>query len=378
MGNTIGKNNLSPRNYGIDLLRMVAMAMVLMLHTLLYSNLLKETEPLTLKYEIVWFIEIICYCCVNCFVIISGYVGLNAKFRLSRIVMLWSQVAFYCLLFEAIHQMIKGEFNILWLIRSAMPVMTERYWFFSSYFVLSLIMPFLNKAVKCVTLRQSVCFSGVLLLFLSVVETLTESPIALLNFKSSMLFSTSYGYSLVWLIVLYVAGAVLKRLDEEGRLDKIKTAYMIVAFAASAAVEWTVKYWCDSQEEPLNTKFIINYTSPFVVIMAMSLLVIFSKISLKGGLKKAVAFLSPAAFACYLIQENTNVCILFKRLVAPLFDMRLLELLPCLLATVLIVYTICSLADILRAKLFKAVGIDKLCKKLDTSAFMKKIMSNDE
>ncbi|MDY3812081.1 acyltransferase family protein, partial [Eubacterium sp.] len=82
MKNTLKPAKQSNRNYGIDLLRCVAMALVVMLHTLSRSGLLNNTPTHSLKYEVMWAMEIVAYCAVNVFIIISGYVGLKSRFKL--------------------------------------------------------------------------------------------------------------------------------------------------------------------------------------------------------------------------------------------------------------------------------------------------------
>lgn len=372
------KKLASSRNYGIDLLRMLAMAMVVMLHVLLRSKLIDDTTPLTLKYEVLWFIEIFCYCAVDCFVLISGYVCLNTKFRLSRIVSLWVQVAFYSVIFEIIYQIVQGSFDYEWLIRSFLPVTSNGYWFFTQYFVLSFLIPFLNKMVKSVTLKQSAALAGVLLFFLSFMSTVNKSPIPVIGGYSKDLFAMGNGYTLIWLMAVYILGAVLKRFDESGKLKNIKPVYMIATMLACTLITWVIKYICDSQSEPIETKFIVNYISPFVVIIAVSLLIFFSKVKISSVFQKVIAFLSPAAFGVYIIHVNRRVWIWFTELVEPMFGMRLLKVLPCIIFAVLFVYIVCSFADILRAKMFKLIGVDKLCRKTDNIPLVKKICEDTE
>ena len=48
-----------------------------------------------------------------------------------------------------------------------------------------------------------------------------------------------------------------------------------------------------------------------------------------------------------------------------MLDYRVLKLLPCLLFTVVFVFIVGIVADFVRQLLFKALGINKLCKKSD-------------
>ena len=92
----VDKNNA--RNYGIDLLRIVSMFLVCLIHVLGHGGVLGATSRLSAEYEIAWFLGICAFCAINCFAMISGYVGFNKKFKFSNLVNLWLQVVFYSVL----------------------------------------------------------------------------------------------------------------------------------------------------------------------------------------------------------------------------------------------------------------------------------------
>lgn len=183
------------RNSGIDLLRIISMAMIVMLHTLSRSRLLTETAP-SLKHEIVWLLEILCYCAVNCFVIISGFVGIHSRFRLSRIAALWMQVAFYTILFETLFQTICGKWNPKAVLGAFFPALTNTYWFFTQYLVLCFLMPFLNKMICALDKKQQLILTGTSLLFFSVFPFLFYSPLPVIGNQGDIFF-TGRGYSIL-------------------------------------------------------------------------------------------------------------------------------------------------------------------------------------
>ena len=165
MKNTLKPAKQSNRNYGIDLLRCVAMALVVMLHTLSRSGLLNNTPTHSLKYEVMWAMEIVAYCAVNVFIIISGYVGLKSRFKLSRILLLWLQVVFYNVLLTLIVSAVNGSFDKATIIKAFLPVSTDAYWFFTQYFLLCFIMPFVNMAILHFKPKQNVFLLSIILFF---------------------------------------------------------------------------------------------------------------------------------------------------------------------------------------------------------------------
>lgn len=72
------------RNIGIDLLRIFAMLMIIVLHLLGQGGILRE--DLSIYNEVANWLDI-CSCCgVNIFAIISGYVGIKSEWKVKRII----------------------------------------------------------------------------------------------------------------------------------------------------------------------------------------------------------------------------------------------------------------------------------------------------
>ena len=72
-------SSMEERNYGIDLLRIVSMMMVVLLHVLGQGGILDGSDPLTVKSETAWLLEIGAYSAVNIYAMISGYVGMGGS-----------------------------------------------------------------------------------------------------------------------------------------------------------------------------------------------------------------------------------------------------------------------------------------------------------
>lgn len=190
------------RNYGIDLLRIVSIFMVLMLHVLMQGGLLYAVDQFTFKGEVVWFLETACYCAVNVYAIISGYVGYKSKPRLKKLLTLWLEVFLYSALFGVVTSLYKfyaygTPIDVKFLIKCCLPFITNKYWYFSAYVILFALMPMLNVAIeKTATpiLRNGLIF--VLFAF---------------GFIPNATFMVGGGYSVIWLVVLYLLGGYLAK-----------------------------------------------------------------------------------------------------------------------------------------------------------------------
>ena len=83
------------RNYGIDLLRIVLMYMVCILHTLGQGGILDACADGTGRYKVFWFLEILSYCAVDGFALISGYMATDQPSKFEKLVDMWFQAFFY-------------------------------------------------------------------------------------------------------------------------------------------------------------------------------------------------------------------------------------------------------------------------------------------
>ena len=69
------------KNMGIELLRIISMFMVIFLHILNFGINYQGLESFSANWYISWFLEGFCYCAVNIYAMISGYVMLNSSKR---------------------------------------------------------------------------------------------------------------------------------------------------------------------------------------------------------------------------------------------------------------------------------------------------------
>lgn len=82
-------------NYGIDLLKICAMLGIVTLHVIGHGGLFAECVPLSAKHVIIFFLEVMVFCSVNCYALITGYVMCEKSASFGRLVEIWMQVFFY-------------------------------------------------------------------------------------------------------------------------------------------------------------------------------------------------------------------------------------------------------------------------------------------
>lgn len=272
------------RNYGVDLLRLVLMFMVCMLHTLGLGGILKSCEVGSLNYKIYWFIEIFSYCAVDGFAFISGYMAIDKPRKYEKLVEMWFQAFFYSFIVTFILTVV--GVNETWekkdILKCALPITYAKFWYFTAFFILFLAVPILNKFIFGIDEATAKKTLIVIFILFSIVGSITDP------------FRVQSGFSAMWLIVLYVMGALAKRVK---LFEKRKSITLIIIWACCILITWGVQVFAKSGR-------LTNYMSPTILLSGIIMVVLFSRIKIKGTI---ISKLSPLAFGIYLFQLNQVV-----------------------------------------------------------------------
>lgn len=346
------------RNYGIDALKLISMLLVVTLHTIGYGGGLLY-RAVGAEYAILLLIETIAYCAVDCFAIISGYVSYSKKDRrhyIERIIELWISVVFYSAIFEVGKCLINHESaSITEIIKVFMPITMNRYWYFSCYIALLLILPVFNGALRKMSdgeLSKCVWIIAVFSIYCTAIGGISD-PFRLVG-----------GYSFVWITFLYVIGTWIKRCNVGEHVNG-KTGLVISIFCIfitwGSVLLLTKVISNDSYSAIRNT--LLSYTSPTVLGFAVILVCYFSKLVIHNvNIQKALRFLAPASFGVYLI--NANVTDAFKGKMTVLSDGSLVGTLLRVLSVIMIQFVIALLVERLRMKLFDILRIRSIAEHL--------------
>ena len=276
----------APRNYGIDLLRLVLMYMVCMLHVLKAGGILDACEGIAVKHGAFWLLEAFCVSAVDGFAIISGYMASDKPPRHSKLLEMWAQVFFYSFVLTAIFTAlgIRQSWEPVEMLQAALPVTFSKFWYFTGFVVVFLVGPYIHRVVQTMQRKEArVAILVLALLFVRVIE----DP-----------FETGYGYSTLWLLVMYCLGALAKRAR---LLEAVSSRKLVLLLGLCVWGSWQFYM-------TLGSTRLMNYISPTVVLSGLVLVVLFSRLQLGG---RVLSKLSPLAFGVYLFQLN---CVVWDKL----------------------------------------------------------------
>ena len=274
------------RLYGIDIARLTAMFMVVVLHNLGRGGVLDWTID-SMRDWVYLALENYAIVAVNVFALISGYLSAGKPLRARSIFSVWSTACFWSVS-TALVGFVLGQINENDLLVSPFPISTGEYWYLNSYLLLQLLIPVLNCGIKSFTASQLGIVSGSLL----VASALFEST------------GLNNGYSTMWLAVLWLTGAAIKlnksAIDEHLSSKRLALAYFLLPLIV------LVHEWNDVHVAQLDPYRWLSYTNPYVVVSSICLFVLATRIDVKSqNARQVLKTASPLAFAVYVIDTSS-------------------------------------------------------------------------
>ena len=346
------------RNNGIDLLRIVAMIMVVILHFYNLGGIFDYSEMGSAHHNTSLAVIIVTFAGVDIFAIISGYVSACSDRQgldISRYVKLWMTVVFYGLVLSFMFDFcFYGINDINDYMRALLPVTYNEYWYFTTFTGLFVLKPLLDRGL-------SKCSEDLLKKFFVVI-------LIAFSFYSIFfdVFELNSGYSLIWLLLLYIIGYSMKK------SEIFKNARTWILLIVMICLYIFTFMFYNLTEEFSNKLFTIeklmfvNYTSPTILISAIIMVTIFSRIKLNDGVSELLKILAPTAFSIYLVDCHPRmVDIYHKGYFWGLIDGNVWYVLFVLVGLSIILSVAVMLFDLIRIKLFEICGLNKLADKVE-------------
>lgn len=333
-------------NYGIDFLRILSMIMVVILHILGYGGVVAASSGM--QYWMVVLLRISSGCAVNCFAIISGFVSYseNKSIRYSKYVSVWSKVVFYCITIAGVFCVLYPEQRSLGtLLFSITPVLSNQYWYFTAYTGCFFLAPFLNKMVYSCSEKELNRYVCVVLFVFSGYATIT-------SYFGGDIFYLIQGYSFIWITLLYVVGAWLKKNQVANHISCRSLMFIIGSIA--------ITFICRLLLPETISNCVEAYTSPTMLINAIILVALFSKVRICNEHARIISSIGASVFGVYLIHNNTFIR---KNLMINSFSWVTrypTQIIPLIvIGSAIVIFFVCLIVEKVRGIIFEYCGINR-------------------
>jgi len=298
---------MSKRQPKFELLRIVAMLMIITLHYLSKGGVIIElNEDRSVSNHLWYLLDAFCLVSVNVYVLISGYFSLDSEWRIGKVIRLWITVLCYSLIVP----LVLGAFGVIDLSELTLkyrqqllaPVQYEHYWFATAYIMLYLISPVLTYAVKAMEEKQlRAVIIGLLLIFS--------------GFKSINPYLIPWdkcGYDFAWFICLFLTAGYIKRYGL-GIIDSLKKSVFL--YVTAVVLTWiicAITAVIAAKTGKMSYYMDMTYTYNYVTVVAASigLFGIFVNLpdaSVSGRFADICNRLGGCTFGVYLLHENVLI-----------------------------------------------------------------------
>lgn len=349
---------MKQRNIGIDILRIVSMFFIIIGHILMQGGVLSafSNDGTQGGYYFFNTVFVLAYCGVNCFALVSGYVGWQNTFKLEKIIKLWANVVFWSVGISLILFVCNKEFfSVKEAISMFLPLIRGRYWFFNAYFVVFMFSPLLNHLIRTLPKKTFQYF------LLAVVFVFCIVPFLALG---NDVLRVQNGFEFSWLMVMYLVGGYFSKYPVT-----IKKPYKcVVALFSITLLNFIFKYLIELVTTkllgaPSHGDLFMSYTSPVAVGEAICLLLYFSNLEVKNKkLIKIVNFVTPAIFSVYIIHVHPIIFwSILKDAFTGLTEYNLFLAFLLIISISLAIFIGCIALDYIRILIFKLFKVDYYC-----------------
>lgn len=344
--------NYTKRFPGVDVAKIIAIFLVLVCHVS-YRGLDVSHDSLGLAY-VHTLIHSVSFSCIDLFALATGFLCLNSKCRYSRLATLWVAAFSWGMIMLVLSTFCPGlNVPCSFFANAALPVLNRQYWFFTSYFMLFLAMPFLNRGIKGLEKREFHHLLAAIAIFLCGYSCLGRGD----------QFRMCYGYSFVWLCVVYIIGAYIKLYNPI--TIPPKTCFCLagaIAFASSFREFLSALF---SYEIPGSQFSTISYTSPFTLAVAIFIFMGCLNLTFSERTANLLKKISATTFGIYLIHSQPFVWDVWRYEFHKIKVTSIGNLLLLVSSFSFIAFVSFSLMEHLRLKVFERLGINRLINKID-------------
>ncbi|MBR3287370.1 MAG: acyltransferase family protein [Bacteroidales bacterium] len=282
---------MKERQSNMELLRILAMLMILVLHINIGATGRPSVEQCAMEPLNTWmryFFQCLAEPAVNIFVLISGWFGI--RFRVSRLAGLFFQCIFFALLIWLAACIFGFGEPMAIKNLASLGLFTMNIWFVKSYIILYILSPLLNAFIDRAGKGQLALATSLFMGF-ALVYGWTDAAPEFVRGNSALSF---VGLYLVARYIRLYMSAWVERLSAW-----ICLAVFLLATTANSLLSYVVTAYSVSDEVD---NLLHVYLNPFNLVAAVAMLLCFSKLKFQSRFINGVAV---SCLAVFLFHKNS-------------------------------------------------------------------------
>lgn len=332
------------RNSSIELLRIAAMLVIIAHHYVVNSGIISEiTAENVLQLN-----SLFCLIFgwggktgINCFILITGYFMCKSDISKNKFLKLIGEIEFYNIFFYLVFLLSRySEFSVRELIEAVVPMYSLGTGFTASYLVFFFFIPFLNLLIGAMTEKQHIK----LILICIVCDVLLQT---FLNVPNAFTY-------VGWFISLYMIASYIRIYPKAIFESKKHCGW---ALAVSLTVSWCSviagAYIYSKYNNAAYYYFVSDSNKILALITAVCAFLFFKNLNLRYS--RALNKTAASTFGVLLIHANSDT--MRRWLWVDMFDnvkaYHSSYLFIHAFVSVIVIYIICTLIDMVRIKLFE-------------------------
>ena len=330
------------RKTGLEYLRIIAMFAIVLGHFMSHSNGFTDAtdikNPLVIAEEAVNSFGLFK---VNVFILITGFFMIEKQIDFAQVkeklLPLWRVVFGYSIGIMIVMLFITRP-SFAGIVKSFFPILSYRYWFVTTYFVLILLTPIINRAFINISKEVYRKILIVLLLCFCVWQTI-------IPFVTTV--DDEQGYSIVWFVTVYIIGGYIRKYGLNIVNNKLRIPIYLLTSVLYLIYCIAVEIIFDKTSFSLHIPY---YNSIFALIASVALFNFFYNIDIHGKLGDIILNISRSVLAVYLISDNPLIRkVLYSKVLK--IDKYINDGIKSILFVLLfalIIFGICLVIDIIR------------------------------
>ncbi len=351
--NTTQSNNKRTRNSAIELLRIFSMFAIVLCHFATHGSFRFSSQSITIP-RLWWsFIEMGGNFGVDVFVLISGYFLIDNKntyFSFTKTMRIWGQIVFYSIFLFVFSFFIGyGRFNLRNIIQTFFPITFSTWWFASTYFVLFLLHPYINKLLHNLEKKQYQKLLIILTICWCIIPTLTNK-----KFQLSPLLEFVYLYSIAGYIKIY------------GINHKLKSSHCLGLFCIFTFITYLSCVFfmvAGTKIASFSNHSLYFYERNKLPTLAMALFIFIFFIKMKPFCNNGINKVASATFGVYLLHDSP---LLRRFFWIDIFKNASFQnsiwIIFYSIGVCILIYSVCTLMDLARQKFIEGPYMNLLSK----------------